>query len=1202
MAALALGAAGGFLFGPLGFLIGSALGNLLFQQKQQGPRLTDLHTQTSAYGEMIPIVYGKMRIATKVIYAADKVEHEQSQKGKGGPEVTTFTYTQSFATYICEGPIADVLRIWFDKQLIWDRDQDGSPALPWTLYYGDMVQTPDATMEALLGVGNVPGYRGTAYIMWEDLELEQWGNRIPDIEVEVLVSAGDIPFRVSTFNPLPDGAVVGGGMFCTFDGTVITAGRYSASIPDYIERYFLVDGTPVGSPPYLQVSLAGLQLKGTVGGSPVAVLFDSGADLLRWYVSGEAGAIIPANPVGGTNKDGAFVGRGNIYQFDYIYGVSTQTTVGPFPDFLVSTIGFITRWPAPGGIPTGVCDATYSMAEVGTINWINITLGTSDTGNVYATVPPESSVIGPALYEFDADLNLLRQWDDANDSPPSNNTPPTLNSAEFSFVVYRGMYGSYSNTGAFGEAFSAVKINSDYTFTHVGQIFQGVGPNIRFSRGLCLCADGVVSLDPPEAGVILGDIVADLSARTKSLDPSEYNTSDLKDLVPGYVIASQTAVRDAISPLQNAWPFDATESSGVIKFVRRGKASIIDIPDDDLAAHTPDSGPPAKLGIKRALEQELPRTVSDKYRSLNADYQDGSQYERRLLTNSVSELTLELPIALSDTFAKTVASVFLFGAWFSRTTFTFWTSCKYAWLEPTDVIGIGIYTMRITKKTEQGNGVIAWEAIADDPSLWARSSAGSGGEGQGSSHPLVPKTPTDLLLLDLPMITDSDEQIGFYAAMASSTGATNWAARLYQSVDGGTSYNIIGARATQDVIGTCVNALGDFTGNNIFDETQKLTILVGAGGGSLASASQTDVLNGANMIVAGPEVLQYCDAELVDVDTWELSRLLRGRRGTEWAINAHAIGERFVMLPVLNPAMSSSLLGRSLLYKAVTVGRTVAQTTAVSFVNQGQSLRPYTPVLLGGGCDASGNITLNWTRRTRVGGEWLDFNEVPLAEASEGYVVQIWDSSYTICARIIDGLTAQTTTYSAADQVTDFGATQQTIYWTVLQKGSYRPSPNALGTAVGAGGSNNNPLVPITPYNGNPIDPPPGPTAPVDGTITWPSYTVVIPMTIGQRKVYQFTTGASIPNTGTIAVSEAASAGTPRRCFIATDTGGINIIPHSLSYGTTATSFIGAGAGGAILAALTTYYYIFDFIGADGTLQGIAGTNAQTHLALGNVT
>jgi hypothetical protein len=122
MATLALGLAGAGLgsalggYAALGFSIGSALGNYFFTpaQKVEGPRLSDLRVQGSAYGAPIPWVRGTMRLAGQVVWSDGLREERHTESaGKGGPKVetTSYTYTASFAVMLCAGPIAGVRRI-----------------------------------------------------------------------------------------------------------------------------------------------------------------------------------------------------------------------------------------------------------------------------------------------------------------------------------------------------------------------------------------------------------------------------------------------------------------------------------------------------------------------------------------------------------------------------------------------------------------------------------------------------------------------------------------------------------------------------------------------------------------------------------------------------------------------------------------------------------------------------------------------------------------------------------------------------------------------------------------------------------------------------------------------------------------------------------------------------------------------------------
>jgi hypothetical protein len=60
-----------------------------------------------------------------------------------------------------------------------------------TFYNGDELQNPDPTMESVLNPGNVPAYRGTAYFVIQDLQLQDFGNTTPTLAVEVVKSDGN---------------------------------------------------------------------------------------------------------------------------------------------------------------------------------------------------------------------------------------------------------------------------------------------------------------------------------------------------------------------------------------------------------------------------------------------------------------------------------------------------------------------------------------------------------------------------------------------------------------------------------------------------------------------------------------------------------------------------------------------------------------------------------------------------------------------------------------------------------------------------------------------------------------------------------------------------------------------------------------------------------------------------------------------------
>lgn len=178
---------GAYLGRFAGSAIGSAIDQRLFATTShfQGARLTDVHIQASTEGASIPAVYGSIRIAGQVIWAARFKEHVSTHTsgGKGGgprAKSTEYAYSLSFAVGLCEGEIARIGRVWANGEPF-----DVSQAT-WRVYRGDESQTPDALIEAIEGADNAPAFRGLAYVVFEDLPLERFGNTMPQLSFEVI--------------------------------------------------------------------------------------------------------------------------------------------------------------------------------------------------------------------------------------------------------------------------------------------------------------------------------------------------------------------------------------------------------------------------------------------------------------------------------------------------------------------------------------------------------------------------------------------------------------------------------------------------------------------------------------------------------------------------------------------------------------------------------------------------------------------------------------------------------------------------------------------------------------------------------------------------------------------------------------------------------------------------------------------------------
>jgi hypothetical protein len=219
MAALLLSvagaAAGGSVLGPIGAivgrLVGALAGNVIDRAllggrnaTLEGPRLADLTVMASTEGAPIARVYGRARLSGQVIWATslDEVVSTETQgggKGMGGfggaATETTYSYFANLAVGLCEGPIGAVMRVWADGKPL---DLNG---LTVRTYVGDETQTPDPLIVAK--DGDVPAYRGLAYVVFERLPLENFGNRIPQLSFEVVRPIGQLEKMVRAVTLIP---------------------------------------------------------------------------------------------------------------------------------------------------------------------------------------------------------------------------------------------------------------------------------------------------------------------------------------------------------------------------------------------------------------------------------------------------------------------------------------------------------------------------------------------------------------------------------------------------------------------------------------------------------------------------------------------------------------------------------------------------------------------------------------------------------------------------------------------------------------------------------------------------------------------------------------------------------------------------------------------------------------------------------------
>jgi hypothetical protein len=186
-----LGLSGAAIGGLVGSSIGSVVDSWLISslapgQRVEGARLDALRITSATEGTVLSRLFGRMRLGGNIIWATDfreEIVTTQSGGGKGArkPQVTTteYLYSASFALALCEGPITGIGRIWADGEPM---EMSG---VAWRWYPGSEVQTADPLIVARMGSAVTPAYRGTAYVVFEELALARFRNRLPQLSFEV---------------------------------------------------------------------------------------------------------------------------------------------------------------------------------------------------------------------------------------------------------------------------------------------------------------------------------------------------------------------------------------------------------------------------------------------------------------------------------------------------------------------------------------------------------------------------------------------------------------------------------------------------------------------------------------------------------------------------------------------------------------------------------------------------------------------------------------------------------------------------------------------------------------------------------------------------------------------------------------------------------------------------------------------------------
>lgn len=415
----------------------------------------------------------------------------------------------------------------------------------------------------------------------------------------------------------------------------------------------------------------------------------------------------------------------------------------------------------------------------------------------------------------------------------------------------------------------------------------------------------------------------------------------------------------------------------------------------------------------RGQAEGVPVRLSLRHYESARDYQAGVQKAARPGPGRRAR-TIDAPMVVSAARAKALAHDRLAAEWAGRSTLELRCGWDALTVEPgaeAIVEGIG-GRWRVVEREWEAMGVRL--ALAGLPGGSAPVMAASPGAAVAQDD--VAHGATALMLADLPVLTD-DAPAAPVVVVAAAGESAGWRrAALFVREPGSGEATPAGATAARATMGVVTGA-PVATSSALFDEAAAIEVELLSDAMLLTGADDAALLGGANMALVGDELIQFGRVSQTGARMFRLSRLLRGRRGTEWAIAGHVAGAPFLLLEAdrLAAAPAGAVrIGGDLTMLAIGIGD--ATPAEASCAMTGAALTPLSPVHLRTEDDGAGGLAVRWVRRSRAGWRWLDGVDAPLGEERERYAVTVLDDARVARTAEVD---MSAWTYDAAMRAAD---------------------------------------------------------------------------------------------------------------------------------------------------------------------------------------
>ncbi len=441
------------------------------------------------------------------------------------------------------------------------------------------------------------------------------------------------------------------------------------------------------------------------------------------------------------------------------------------------------------------------------------------------------------------------------------------------------------------------------------------------------------SYEPPLFAWNVGSVVAEICQRA-GLPYDAVETDLLEGHVEGFSTTNGHSAASAIEALAGLYLFDPANYDAMLHFIPRGGNAVAAIELDDLV----DDGEDVEVDTRRD-SIEVPRTLHLEYYDTDGGLTPDKQTSDRTLDNrSVADSKTETTVIMrADDAARAVVIKHKVAVEEARGTIQF--SLPDAWiaLSTADVILFRGQRMRITE-CKIDDGLQVYSCTYDRASAYESTISGVPVDPPAEPPSLVAGE-SRIVVIDSHILASADDTLGYYVAVSSLD--LDWKGAFVElSRDGGVNWTDSDASGSNVVIGQ-ITAAVPARSEYIRDDFSVVEVELLREDMELLPATMQEMMNRANLALIGNEIINFSGVTQTGAKTWQLTGLLRGRKGS--GAVAHAAGERFVLLDVDSLEFVQAEpydLNRTLTFRATSIGREGPdQTVSLAFQGVGQKER-----------------------------------------------------------------------------------------------------------------------------------------------------------------------------------------------------------------------------------------------------------------------